>query len=249
VINTVFRASGYKLEDLIKLNIDISDDFKLDSVEYKYNNESLWKTIDTDYISKTSDYRWTISSELWETLPENIENIDYIMFKISDHADNNLITSEEKSLHIIQAEEPVEITLDLTDFSKFQWDDKFSITTNPPDELDVDNTVLLFRYAEDEDDLKNSKWKQYGENRTQAPYEWNFKAKDGNGFYEFKIKITDSEGNIYESPVEVVEVEVYSMIPIIVILVIIMLLICLTGYIYHRKKKQRTEETHLQPPQ
>lgn len=231
---------GYTIEQLKTLEIDFSDDFELNTIEYHLNNETIWKPIEETNIQKTNKKEWTLKPDFWKNISENLEDIDYIMFKVTDTCENEFITTNESSVNIIP-KEPTEIYLDLSEFSEFQWDDEFAISANIPDDINVENASLLYKYSKNKDDLDGKEWKQYGENKSNAPYEWEFKAKDGNGHYEFKIEVQDAEGNIHSSPVKTANVEVFSVIPILFLIILIVILIVITGFILIRRKKERAD--------
>ena len=239
VIETDFKKEGYNPDELFSLLINFSDNFELQSIQYRLNNETTWNEIEASDIQKTKEAEWTLKSDFWNNLPENLEKIDYIMFKVTDTCENELITTNESSVTIIKPEESAEIYLDLSEFSNFQWDDEFAISADIPDDINVENASLLYKYSENKDDLDGKEWKHYGENKSNAPYEWEFKAKDGNGYYEFKIEVRDAEGNIHSSPVKTANVEVFSVIPILFLVILIIVLLVITGFILIRRKKER----------
>jgi len=231
---------GYTIEQLKTLQIDFNDDFELDTISYKPNNETEWTIVEAVDIQKTNKTEWTLKPRFWVNISKNLEKIDYIMFKVTDTCENELITTSESSVNIIKPNESTaEIYLDLSEFSEFQWDDELSISANIPDYIDVENASLLYKYSKNKDDLDEKEWKQYGENKSNAPYEWDFKAKDGNGYYEFKLEVRDTEGNIHSSNVKTANVEVFSVISLLVLVVLIIVILVITGLIIIKRKKDR----------
>jgi len=236
-IDTTFEY-GYTIEQLSDLEIDFSD-YALKSISYMPNNKAEWIPIEERYIEKTDKTKWTVKSDFWKDITDLYE-IEYVMFNVTDSCDNSYATSQGEAVHILNTtEEAAEIYLDLSDFSKFQWDDKFTIYADIPDSIDIKHVTLLYKYSENKDDLAGKKQKQYGEKISNGPFEWEFKAEDGNGYYEFQIKVLTKEGKNYTSQAEIVTVSTFPLIPVILFIILLIVLIVLTAFILVRKKKKK----------
>ena len=57
----------------------------------------------------------------------------------------------------------------------------------------------LYRFSEDKSNW--SSWTAYGDTLDSSPFEWDYTAAEGDGYYEFKINVTDIAGNEVESEV------------------------------------------------
>lgn len=237
----------YRFDTLPEFSIEFRDDYKLKSVEYRLNFHGIneWTKINDDDInSKSYTGNWNLTQTDWEYLVEN-ENY-YIYFKLTDSLENQYITpSTDEAMKIIKDFNMSEITPydpDLSDFEGWHWDNVFTITVNVTDDTDITNLQMCYSYSADNE--KWSEWKQHGENLTTLPFEWNFTAREGSGYYKFKTIVWTTSGNMVESQVKFVDVTLFPMIPIIIMIPLALILIIATslalGFSPFRLKKKKT---------
>jgi len=230
---------------LPEFSIEFRDDYKIKSVEYRLNFHGIneWTKINSNDINNQRyTGNWDISQTDWEYMVEN-ENY-YIYFKLTDSLENQYITpSIDKAMKIIKdfnISETTPYDPDLSDFEEWHWNNVFTITV---DIADDDITNLKIQYSFSTDNKKWSEWKQHGENLTTSPFEWNFTAKEGSGYYKFKTIVLTNSGNIIESQVKFVNVTLFPMIPIIAMISLAFILIITTslvlGFNPFRLKKKK----------
>ena len=229
----------YTYKDLKNLELDFSDDYELKKIEYRFNNQTDFNQIDSSNIEKINNKKWTLKNSFWDVLPKNLDDIDYILFAVEDTCGNLLTTDIKESVHLSRSEEQSKILIDLSDFSDLQLDDEFKISTDISNNIVFRNAKLYYRYSEDKDELELSDWTQYGKNKTSIPPEWNFKAEEGNGHYQFKIIVWDVQGDKYTSEVESAKVSIFPVIPIIIFLILLITIIILSIVLFLKIRKKK----------
>jgi len=85
---------------------------------------------------------------------------------------------------------------------------------------------LLYNYSANNETW--NKWLMYGKNISSSPFRWNFTAKDGSGYYNFKVIVYYITGEIAESPVKSINLTLFPMIPLIVMIILLFMLIIVT---------------------
>jgi len=195
------------------------------------------KLIIDDIDEATYSEAWSLPYDIWVNMMEGEEHGIYIFFKITDWCENEYITTTTNSPLIIKDENISELYLDMSDFQERPWDNKFKISANIPDDIDVETLKLYYRYSEN--DEKWSEWKQYGDNLTEEPFEWEFKVKDGSGYYEFKTEIIDTSGFVYTSPVESARVTLFPTTLVILMIALIVILLAITVFVIKKMKKKK----------
>lgn len=217
-------------------DLEISDDFELDSVYYRPHSEAEWTEIDSNIGGKTYSDTWSVPEDYWVDIDPNEGH--YIFFNVTDICGNELITDEDNSPYIIKDENITDFYVDLSDFAEMQWDDKFTITATVPDDIEVESVTLFYRFSADSDDFTDVEWKEYGE-KTSEPYEWEFVASDGNGYYEFYTKTTNTEGSSFSSPVESVKVSLLPTSSATLMIILALLLVIITVFVLIKMKKKK----------
>jgi len=101
----------------------------------------------------------------------------------------------------------------------------------------INKAFLYYRFSEDNSRWTN--WTTYGNILNTPPYEWNFKATDGDGYYAVKINASDYAGNAIESKVLIINIVSFptTLVLVLVGLVIVLVLISMILYIKWRKRK------------
>jgi len=219
------------------VELSLSDDFELESVSYRPDSETDWKDIEEGIGSKTYDSTWTVPQDYWDTIEPGESHGHYIFFRVRDLAGNELNTTEENSPYVVKNESITDFYVDLSDFAEMQWDDKFTITATAPDDIEVESIKLYYRFSSESDDLDDIEWKEYGE-KTSAPYEWEFIASDGNGYYEFRTITTDTSGNPYQSEPESVKVSIFPTSSATIMILLTILLVAITIFVLRKMKKK-----------
>jgi len=219
------------------ITLSCSDDFELKSVSYRPDSETVWKNIEV-ISSKTYESIWSVPQDHWDTIDPGEEQGHYIYFKVTDLAGNELVTTKENTPYLVKNETITEFYVDLSDFAELQLDDKFTITATVPDDIDVESIKLFYRFSAESDDLTDIEWKEYAE-KTSEPYEWEFVASDGDGYYEFRTITTDTSGNPYQSEPESVRVSLLPTSAATIMIILALLLLTVAGFVLIKMKKKK----------
>ena len=211
-----------------EISVEFSDDFLLDSIKYRISEfGSEWILIKSSIFKSTYSSGWDLNSDYWDSM-ENGE-LYTIDFWISDYLGNIQII-EKNGYKIGKDTTPPHPDLEIGDLGS-DWDpeDPILITASISDDDDVGvkSVELFYRYSKD-GNFKGD-WISYGV-CTKEPFEWEFYADDGNGYYEFKTIVEDLAGNVAESNVKPLVINadlpialVGAMIALICILIIIVM--------------------------
>jgi hypothetical protein len=237
----------YRFDELPEFSIEFTDDYKLKSVEYRLNFNEIneWTKInDGDINSKNYVGNWNLTQDDWDYIIE--EESYYMYFRLIDSLGNQYITpSASEAVKIIKDFDINETTPhdpDVSDFQEWHWDNVFTISVNVNDEDKV--TSLQLQYSHSADNKTWAEWKQYGDNITTSPFEWNFIAKEGSGYYKFKTVVWGTSGNATTSQVKYVGVTLFPTIPIIIMIPLAVILILVTalalGFKPFSLKKRKT---------
>ncbi|UCD14704.1 MAG: PQQ-binding-like beta-propeller repeat protein [Thermoplasmatales archaeon] len=229
-------------KSLPMFSIKFTDDFRLDTIEYRPNFETEWKIIDTDINKTTYESSWTLQTEYWDQMEEGEEY--YLYFKVSDSVGNINITGDiDRALTIIKDVSKPKVEIDIPEIeAEWTWDDTFDISVYADDRngSNIEMVELWYRYSED--NVTWSNWSKYKDEDTSAPIvdtEWEFHAKDGNGYYEFYIKAEDAAGNVADSAVFSTGVNIFPLIYVaaMVSLIVVVVLLTIILFILWRKKR------------
>ena len=231
----------YSFDSLPEFTINFADDYLLDSVEYKLSFHGIfdWITIADNIDEREYTAKWTLSQNDWDRM---LEDILYTMFfRITDICGNVYETpSDLEALQLVKNELPQEthnVTLELSDYEEGGWDDSFIITGVLPFDMDYEYVSLKYSYSSDNNKFSN--WEKYGDELSEAPFEWDFKAKDGDGYYKFKVTIYN-KGDIVESypiSVNIAEFPTTLVIAVIVLFFILFLFTLISIKKMKMKKK------------
>ncbi len=229
---------SYTSSELPTLPLDISDDFKLDSLYYKmdFKNQTDWTLIKEDINEDTDTVQWTVPDDIWVDLEKGKEYIVY--FKITDLAGNEFETDESLAAVIIKNLNASHSYLDLSEFSEFQTDDKFEIKTKNLDKIDVNSIKLFYKYSND-DKTWDENWTQFDETLTEGPFKWEFNSPNGNGYYKFYTLIEDISGKTYVSESGKVNVSQFPIIESIIFFVLLAIAIIISSLITIMIKKKK----------
>lgn len=231
----IFETDEYTGKTAPEFTIDFNDDYILVSVEYLIlgvHGINEWQNLSDD-INKPGYTDILSLSEYWDDLEDG--KIYYVYFRLVDIAGNVYETG--KNSDAIKVTKDTEAGISYVDTSDFadQFDDKFTITVSIPDEDDIDTVTLYYRYSEDNETW--DEWSQYGETLSGSPFEWNFTAENGDGYYKFKSAVKDVAGNVQESATESVKVSIFPMMEVGIIIVIIACILIAGAVLIIRRRK------------
>ncbi len=228
--------SEYRSIIIPSFNLELYDDYSLNSLYYKIDEENYIKVVFnlTDDIKSKQDVsvNWNLPDDKWASFKENEEH--YIYFKLEDMAGNYIETPSSNTPKVIKDENISQLYVDLSDFSTLKLGDTYIVKVNIPEDIDLDTAQLFYQYSDD-----NSNWsivKQVGNDIALPPFEWSFTASNGSGYYKFYAKIIDISGAEYTSDSEIINV---TIIPTIIIaLVVIAIIFILFSLLVYRKMKK-----------
>lgn len=233
-------AEEYPFDTLPEFSITFLDDYQLESVDYRldFHGTDDWTLIGSNLYDKSYTGEWSLSQDDWDTMLEDVTY--YMYFKITDFGGNQYLTpSDGEALRLIKDVMPttiVDIDLGLSDFEEGGWDDEFTITAEVPDHVEV--KYISLRYSYSSDNSKWSDWKDYGDDLTDEPFEWDFKAEEGSGYYKFKTIITDAEGGIVESLAKTVNITIFPTTLVLLLVIIIIILLGISVFVIRKTKKK-----------
>lgn len=225
------------------LSVEFSDDFSLDTIEYRPNFETEWVTIASDINKKTYESSWKLSQKYWDFMQEGEEY--YLYFKVNDSVNNIVATyNQQDALIIIKDVSKPVVDLEIPDIeAEWTWDDKFNISVYADDRngSNIKSVELWYRYSEDNENW--SSWKKYEDEFSSVPFvdtQWEFKADEGNGYYEFYIKAEDKAGNVAISEIFSTGLNIFPLTYVAAMIALIVILFLFTLFLFFiwvKKKK------------
>ena len=230
----------HKNKSIPTITIEVIDDFKLQSLEYKVDFQSEWTKVVDDIDEETLSYTWTLPEDIWTSFEEEAEHKIY--FRATDHAGNTYTTTSQNTFIVTKDENASAIYLDVSAFKDVQWDDEFTINLEIPDDINPAKVTLRYRYTKDDKDWNDTEWKQFGDNITASPFSWKFIAEEGDGYYQFDATIIDVSGLTYTTAIEEVQVKVVPKTQSLLFFVLVIILIIISLIVLMKmKKKQKME--------
>ncbi len=229
----------YSFNDLPRFSVEFKDDFQIHSIWYRPNFETTWTLIDEKINSSRYSSSWTLKTEFWNTMDEDIPY--YLFFLINDTLNNiRRIEHESDALKLVRdSVEPV-VDIDIPQLD-FQWNpsDNFTIKALALDHgSGLKHVQLFYRYSDD-NTFDNVSWKMFGESLKTEPFSWNFNAAEGNGFYQFFIRAEDMAGNIAESRIFSTGVHVFPTDTVALMAALLIVFVITVGgvFVFLRRKK------------
>jgi outer membrane protein assembly factor BamB len=223
-----------------RLSVGFSDDFKLDTIQYRPDFVSTWTTIATHVNTSDYDTPWTLEEVYWDQMDEGTPY--YLYFKINDSVGNIRFVTDDMDAVTIRKDITVPnatVNAPVSE-AKQVLEENFTISANVTDYQGsgIRDVSLFYRYSGDNSNWSN--WERYGTTLYSAPYDWVFNASHGDGYYEFKTNVTDIAGNAAESSVFSLTVAMFplTLIAVLVVLVIFLLSLVAVLYMKWRKKEQ-----------
>jgi outer membrane protein assembly factor BamB len=228
-------------KSLPSFEIEFEDDYKLKTVEYRLNfhEPDNWIKINDDDINNKSYIgKWSLTQGDWELMEDELTY--YMYFKLTDTCGNIYVTSSfDETLNITKDTIPpgLNIILDLSEFTEGSWKEIYKINAEIPDDNDIAGISLQYRYSSDNNDW--NEWTQYGEDLTiEDAYIWEFEAKEGTGYYQFRVKIWDSAVNTVYSQEKTANVTLLPTATLSVMIILVIILLLFTVLIIRKMRKK-----------
>lgn len=182
------------------IQLEFTDDFLLDSIKYKPNFDTTeWIPIASNINKKSYNEAWELKEEFWDMMDNEKQYV--LMFFINDTLGNERIITENEGYKIFKDENKPIVDVSIPSIrTTWTMDDTFIISAFAHDGQGsgLHSVELFYRYSENGTFIGS--WISYGILTTE-PFEWEFKAEEGDGHYEFKIVAEDAAGNVAESDV------------------------------------------------
>jgi outer membrane protein assembly factor BamB len=237
LIENVFNEV-YKFIEIPSFNLELYEDYSLESLYYRLDNEVDWSEIKDDIKGKqNATVKWVLSDDKWADFTVDAEH--YIYFKVKDTAGNSYQTTQGNTPKVIKDENNSQLYVDLTDFSALKIGDTYTVKANIPLDISVDAAKLFYQYSSD-----NKNWsevKQAGDDITSAPFEWKFTASHGNGYYKFYTKVIDTSGAEYTSDSEIINVTLTPNAALLLLTAIAVIFVLITIFVVKKMKKQKNQ--------
>jgi outer membrane protein assembly factor BamB len=227
-----------------QFSVVFEDDYRLDTIQYRPNLDSIWTTLASDVNS--SEYNtgavgnsWILPETYWDQMREG--DVYYLYFRINDTLGNTLqVLDDNQAITIRKDISAPLVTIDVPSVEE-EWSMSGNFTVsgsgNDHQGSGIKEALLYYRYSEDKSNW--SSWTPYGDMLDSSPFEWDFDATDGDGYYEMKIIVTDNAGNEVESEVFPLAVASFptTLVLILVGLITVLLLLSVIVYLQWRKKE------------
>ncbi len=234
-----FSGDTLWFKEALTYSVLFEDDFRLDTIQYRPNFETLWITIATDVNASTYNKSWSLKEEYWAQMNEG--EVYYLYFKINDTLGNTLnVTSNNQAISFRKDTSEPNGTIDIPSVeNEISLSYNFTVSglVIDQDGSGIKEVTLYYRFSEDNSNWSN--WTVYGDTLGASPFEWEYSAAEGDGYYEFKINVTDIAGNSAESkvfPVEVISFPI-TLTLVMIGLVIVFSIISAVIFIKWRKRK------------
>jgi len=229
----------YFFNTTAEFSIKFTDDFLLDTIEYRPNFEMVWEIIESDINETTYNSPWTLLQKYWDQMEEGEKY--YLYFRLTDSVGNiNTIVDTNEAIAIIKDISEPTVDLEIPDLEgEWSWDDTFTISAYADDRngSDIESVELYYRYSEDNTNWDN--WTKYKDKLTSAPFEWEFKAEEGNGYYEFYMRAKDAAGNVAESEVFSTGLNIFPLIFVVAMVVLVIALLIITTALFRLWGKKK----------
>jgi len=232
------QGTTYWFNDTPSFSFEFEDDFRLGRIEYRPNFETTWTDIATNINTQSYDSTWKLEEDYWEEMEE--DETYYLFFRITDSVGNvKTITDASNALKIRKDDSNPSVNLEIPELDvEWSFDDTFTITAfaNDGDGSGVEKVELFYRYSNDGKSWSN--WKQYGDSLTSEPFKWEFNAKEGDGYYEFRIAAQDGAGNFAQSQVFSTGINIFPLVMLLGMIGLIILLIVIVAAVLVKWKKK-----------
>ncbi len=224
--------------ELPQFSVVFRDDFRIDTIQYRPDFESIWTTIASHVNESDYGHSWKLEQKYWDMMSEDEEY--YLYFKINDTLGNTLLTTSDSEAIIIRKDifKPI-VDIDIPAITtEWTWDDKFTVLGSAYDKngSGIREVSMYYRFSGDK--LNWSSWQEFGESLNLPPFEWDFEAIKGDGHYEVKLNGVDLAGNEEESDTISFSVASFptELALVLVGLVIVLLIIIIIIFVIWRKR-------------
>lgn len=226
-----------------QFSVVFRDDFRLDTIQYRPNFETLWTTIASRVNSSTYNtdaigQSWVLKQDYWDLMIE--DEVYYLYFKINDTLGNTLLVVNADDAIIIRKDTlPPVINIIPSIETEWTWDTNFTVSGIGGDQngSGIKEAFLYYRFSEDKSNW--SSWTVFGDVLDSAPFEWRFSAEQGDGYYEVKINVMDYAGNTKESEVFSVAIATFPITLALVLVGLVALVVCISLFIYAKWRKKQ----------
>jgi hypothetical protein len=227
-----------------QFSVVFEDDFRLDTIQYRPNLDSIWTTLASDvnfsvYNTGAVGNSWILPETYWDQMREG--DVYYLYFRINDTLGNTLqVLDDNQAITIRKDISAPLVTIDVPSVEE-EWSMSGNFTVsgsgNDHQGSGIKEALLYYRYSEDKSNW--SSWTPYGAMLDSSPFVWDFDATDGDGYYEMKIIVTDNAGNEVESEVFPLAVASFptTLVLVLVGLITVLLLLSVIVYLQWRKKE------------
>lgn len=217
-----------------KVKVTISDDLELESFEYSFNQIN-WNLIKDNINADKYTTTWTMDENVWKNMVGN--DTKNLYFRITDSL-GNIYVSNSPELVLQKGENASSYYIDVSDFSQWHWDNKFTISVEFPEDSKVKSVALYYKYSKNNKDWPEN-YTLYNNKSNESSYKWTMTPPKDSGYYKFKAVIEDASGVVYEAT-EGVNVTMFpTTLFLILIVILIALLLVATVVIIKMKKKKR----------
>jgi len=171
----------------------------------------------------------------------NEGEVYYLYFKINDTLGNTLLVASDNQAMTFRKDTTVPIvTIDIPSLeTETSSSYNFSVVAlvNDQDGSGINEVSLYYRFSEDQSNW--SSWKPYGNALYLPPFEWNYTAQNGDGYYEFKINVIDIAGNTIDSKIFHVRIFPFTIpVTLLMVMIILVIVLCLLSAIIFIKYKK-----------
>jgi hypothetical protein len=221
-----------------QLSTTFTDDFKLNTIQFRPNFDTVWMTIATNVNRSSYSATWQLGESDWNRMTSG--QLYYLYFRITDALGNiRLVTDNSQALSIGKDLGNLNISIDTpTEKNHVVTASNFTIRVAAEDisGSGISEVALYYQYSKD--NVTWTDWVHFDSNITEAPFEWNFTIPEGDGYYKFQSLVVDHAGN--EAQSEVISKEVVHLptntVLVMVVLVVVLLLIGAVLYLRWRKR-------------
>ncbi len=223
-------------------DVTFSDDYQLKQVSYRMNFEGLleWTEINEEELDLQSyTPTWNLTEEQWNQMQEDVTY--YIYFKLTDYLGNTYTTpSQSQALELVKdLSTDSTFVPDLSSFDTWQWNNEYLIKVNI-NQTNVSLMQLWYQYSKDNDSWSN--WTQFGENITDAPYEWVFTPPNDSGYYRFKTTVVTPQGITDYINEDIIYITTFPIIELVIMSVLIIILFIISALVFMRRKRIRMNQ-------
>jgi len=227
-----------------QFSVIFEDDYRIDTIQYQPNFDTIWTTLsshvnesvyDTDDVGNT----WILSETYWNQMEEG--ELYSLYIRVNDTLGNTVEVLEgSNAIRIMKDTAAPLITIDVPSVQD-EWSTESNFTVsglgNDLQGSGIKEALLYYRYSEDNSNW--SSWATYGDTLDTSPFEWDFDAVEGDGYYEMKIVVVDNAGNEIESEVFPLAITSFptTLALVLVGLLTVLVLLSIIIYLSWRKKE------------